>query len=148
MASSKHARRKQQGKEDHPILKTLLVVFLLLALGFVGAWIYQRNAQRFESVSKYTLIKPIAISQHGYGISATVAVQVREKDVRWSYAQNERMELLLKEALVGLNLDAALTPGGLAAVQEEMAQMLRTKLDTDKIQAVYITDFLVSDGSH
>lgn len=133
-------------RQENRIFRILVVTCVLLALGFGGAWAYREYMQRQRMSSSYTNLKPIAISQGGHSIAATFAVKTSDADLRWAVQNRLGLEAALHEALLGVDPQRALAPGGLRELQRALQPRLNARLATDKVQEVVITDFLVSEG--
>lgn len=137
-----------QAQRERSVLKTLLIAFALLAIGFSATWAYQKYAERQRLSSSYTSIKPVAISRSGYSIAATFVVKTSNADARWAMQNRSGIEAALHQALLGIDPARALAPGGLRELQQDMQARLNRMLGTNKVQEVVITDFLVSEGDY
>ena len=131
---------------DHRLVRILLATCALLVLGFGAAWAYLAYSERQQLSSAYTSLKPVAISHSGHSMAATIAIKTSGSDARWAAQHRLGLEGALQETLLGVDPKRALAPGGLRELQQTLQAQLNARLQTDKVQEVLITDFLVSEG--
>lgn len=134
-------------KRDKSILYTVAAAFLLLVAGFAFVWFYQRHAADLRSRTVYSKPLRVVAAARNYSVAASFAVRVSGADADWVADNRRALEQVMQQALTTGDARAALTPGGLRALQESLRRAGNAALHTDKIQQVLITDFLVSDSS-
>lgn len=133
---------------QRPLARVVLIACALLAIGFAAAWLYLQHAERQRLSSSYTALKRVAISRDGHSIAATIAIKTSDADRRWATQSRPALEAAFQQALLHVEPQQALAPGGLQAFQQGLDEALNRALATDKVQQVVITDFLVSEGDY
>lgn len=136
----------KQAPRDKPILTIVAIVFGVLALGFAGAWLYLRHVEKLEAEVRYLRLPSVAISRDGHSMSATVAIRTNGAEADWIAKRKPTLELVVKQALMTADPVRSRAPGGLQALQEALKVSSNAALQTDSVQEVLVTDFLVSEG--
>lgn len=140
--------KKAATKPQRPVARIVLIACTLLAIGFAAAWLYMQHAERQRMSSSYTALQRVAISRDGHSIAATIAIMTADADRRWAARNRAGLEAAFQQALLHVEPEQVLAPGGLQTFQQGLDDTLNRALATDKVQQVAITDFLVSEGDY
>lgn len=143
--------KKAQLKPQRPrraVLRIVLSACALLIIGFGAAWLYLQHAERQRLSSSYSTLERVAISRDGHSIAATIAIKTSDADQGWAARNRAGLEAAFQEALLQVEPEQVLAPGGLQVFQQGLDDVLNRRLGTDKVQQVVITDFLVSEGDY
>ena len=128
-------------------LRNLIVaVVAVLAVGFGGAWLYMQQKEKQTSAITYLKLPSVAISRDGYSMRATFAVRTSAADAEWASRNRLSLAQVMQKALQEADPMATRSPGGLKALQERVREVTNTTLQSQRIQEVLVTDFLVSEG--
>ncbi|OWW22654.1 hypothetical protein [Noviherbaspirillum denitrificans] len=136
---------KQAAREKNlPLI--IAIAIAVLAVGFGGAWLYMQHKEKLERQITYLKLPPVAISHDGFSMRATFAIRTSAADAEWATKNKSTLEQVMKKALLDADPVAAREPGGLQALQEKVRQVGNAALQSQRIQEVLVTDFLVSEG--
>jgi len=141
------SRRRRSGNE-RPLTGIVLAACGMLLAGFVVSWLYLQHVRNEQGASSFTTLKRVAVGRDGYSIAATIAIKTSDADLRWAGRNRINLETEFQRALYELDPQRARAPGGLQAFQQGLAATLNQALNTDKIQQVVLTDFLVAEGDY
>jgi len=133
---------------DRSILYTVAAAFLLLLVGFVGAWIYQKHKAALRSETVYSQPTRVTASNHDYSVAVRFAIQTRGDNARWVGDHKAALQAIVQQALITDDVRQAREPGGLPRLEQRLRRTINSTLHTDKVQQVVITDFLVSESSY
>lgn len=122
------------------------IVLAVLAVGFGIAWLYMQYEEKQSRKITYLGLPPVAISRDGHSISATFAIRTSAADASWASKNKVALEQVMKQALLAVDPVEARAPGGLKALQDKVREAGNTTLQSERIQEVLVTDFLVSEG--
>lgn len=136
---------KQAAREKN-LLPIIAIVVAVLAAGFAAAWLYMQYQEKRSREIAYLRLPSVAISRDGHSISATFAIRTSAADAGWAAKNKIALEQVMKQALLSVDPDAVRAPGGLKALQEKVRETGNTTLQSERIQEVLVTDFLVSEG--
>lgn len=131
---------------DNLLVKAVAVVLVVLAAGFVLTWIYLQYADKQSREINYLRFPSVAISRDGHSISASFAVRTSAADAKWASRNKLALEQIMKQTLLAVDPVRVRAPNGLQALQETVRAASNVTLQTDKVQEVLVTDFLVSEG--
>lgn len=140
------ARQNKQG--ERTVARAVLATCATLLIGFTCVWLYLQYDERQRMASSFTTLERVAISRDGHSIAASIAVKTSDSDLRWAQRNREGLALAFQQVLLTLDPQRVRAPDGLNAFQQELDEMLNRALQTDKIQQVVLTDFLVSEGDY
>jgi flagellar basal body-associated protein FliL len=128
------------------LLSVIAIVVAVLAVGFTAAWLYMQYQEKQSREITYLRLPSIAISRDGHSISATFAIRTSAADATWASKNKFALEQVMKQALLAVDPVAARAPGGLKALQDQVRETSNATLQSERIQEVLVTDFLVSEG--
>lgn len=124
----------------------IAVVVVILAVGFGGAWLYMQHKDKQTRDITYLNLPSVAISRDGHSMRATFAIRTSAADADWASRNKSTLEQVMQRALLEADPVAARAPGGLHALQERVREVSNATLQSQRIQEVLLTDFLVSEG--
>lgn len=136
---------KKAAREKN-LLPIIAIVVAVLAAGFGGAWLYFQHKEKLERGITYLKLPSVAISHGGHSMRATFALRTSAADAEWASKNKATLEQVVQRALLEADPVAARAPGGLHALQEKVREVGNATLQSQRIQEVLITDFLVSEG--
>ncbi len=136
----------KRSARDQLLMYVIGIVLAILAVGFTAAWFYLQHRQRLDGEIAYLTIPQVAISHGGHSIRASFAVRTSATDAEWAAASKPALEQVMMKGLMDADPQRALAPGGLASLEKTLLAESRAALQTDRLQEVLITDFLVSEG--
>jgi hypothetical protein len=118
----------------------------VLAVGFGGAWLYAQHKDKKTREITYLKLSSVAVSRDGHSMRATFAIRTSAADAVWASKNKATLEQVMQRALLEADPAAARAPGGLAALQEKVREVSNATLQSQRIQEVLVTDFLVSEA--
>ena len=136
----------KKAARERNLLTIIAIVVAVLAVGFGGAWLYMDHKEKQEREIAYLRLPPVAISRDGHSMSATFAIRTSAADADWASKNKGTLEQVMKKALLEADPVAARAPGGLQHMQEQVRHVANATLQSQRIQEVLVTDFLVSEG--
>lgn len=136
---------KKAAREKN-LLPVVVIVIAVLAVGFGSAWLYMQYQEKKSREITYLKLPSVAISRDGHSMRATFAVRTSAADADWASKNKFALEQVVQKALLEADPIAARAPGGLLALQEQVRKVSNATLQSQRIQEVLVTDFLVSEG--
>ena len=136
---------KKAAREKN-LLSIVVIAAAVLAAGFGLTWLYMQHKEKQSREIAYLRLPPVAISRDGHSMSATFAIRTSVADADWASKNKFALEQVMKKALLEADPVAARVPGGLQAMQEKVREVANATLQSQRIQEVLVTDFLVSEG--
>lgn len=131
---------------DNLLLYVIGIVTAVLAVGFTLAWLYLQYADKQSREIIFLKLPDVAISRDGHSISASFAVRTSAADAKWAAQHKVALEQIMKQSLLAVDPVRVRAPNGLQALQNTVRAASNLTLQTDKVQEVLVTDFLVSEG--
>lgn len=136
---------KKAAREKN-LRNVVAIVVAVLAVGFGGAWLYMQHKEKQDREITYLKLPPVAISRDGHSMRASFAIRTSAADAAWASKNKVMLEQVMQKALLEADPVAARAPGGLLALQEKVREVGNATLQSQRIQEVLVTDFLVSEG--
>ena len=136
----------KKAASEKNLLPIVAAVVVILVVGFGSAWLYMQHKEKLNRDITYLKLPSVAISRDGHSISATFAVRTSAADAKWASKNKAALEQVMMQALLSADPVQARTPGGLQALQDKVRETGNATLQSDRIQEVLVTDFLVSEG--
>jgi flagellar basal body-associated protein FliL len=129
-------------KRERPILRTVAVACVVLAVGFAAAWYYLQRQDKLRKQTAYS--KPVEVSAavKGYTMRLTFAVRITGADTDWASQNGAAIESAMKEAMTTVRPPQLATPDDMKQFQDRVRSSANAKLNTDKVQDVVVTDYL------
>lgn len=131
-------------KQDRFTLYAVAVVIVaLLTISFA---VYYSRSQESTSVSlKYIVLPQIVVNIDGQIARAQVTIQVDDADTEWLQANKKALSDSFANKFLTLNLEDLRSPQGMADAQIELKELLNRDLNTDKVEAVLITELVIQE---
>lgn len=136
----------KKAARDKNLRNVIAIVVAILAVGFGGAWLYMQHKDKQEREIAYLKLPTVAISRDGHSMRASFAIRTSAADAAWAAKNKAMLEQVMQKALLDADPAAARAPGGLQALQVKVREVANTTLQSQRIQEVLVTDFLVSEG--
>lgn len=136
----------KKAASEKNLLPIIAVVVVILVVGFGSAWLYMQHKEKQSREVSFLKLPSIAISRDGHSILASFALRTSAADADWASKNKGVLEQVMKQALLAVDPAEARASGGLQALQDKVRQAGNASLQSDRIQEVLITDFLVSEG--
>ena len=123
---------------------TLVIVTLLLAMAGAIALYWNGTRHRApEADSAYATVGPLTVGTQAYSVRAQLAVQTRRDDAQWARQHQSELARVVEGALSTLDPQQVHRPDGLASLERSLRATLNLALHTDKIERIWLTDFLL-----
>jgi hypothetical protein len=135
-------------RRDNTLLYTVGGSIAALVIGFGGAWVYLQHHARLRAEPFFSQPVAVVTATSEHSVAATFAIRATGAEAGWVRAHRSAIEQIVKHALSETDLLAAIGPQGLGALQASLRDLVNKKLNTDYVQEVVITDFLVGDTSY
>jgi flagellar basal body-associated protein FliL len=145
-SSQKTVMPSQRPAHEHRVMYVVGIVLVILVLGFCGAWLYLQHVRQLDREVSYFRLPSVAVSRNGHSMSATFAIKTNGNDANWGAQNNRALEQVMRQVLTDADPQRTHAPGGLQKLQETLKAASNAALNTDKVQEVLVTDFLVSEG--
>ena len=136
----------KKAARERNLLSIVAIVVAVLGAGFGAAWLYMQHKDKQSREIAYLGLPSVAISRDGHSIRATFAVRTSAADADWASKNRLALESVIKQALLAVDPAEARAPGGLKALQDKVREVANATLQSDRLQEVLVTDFLVSEG--
>lgn len=124
----------------------IAIVIAFLAVGFAAAWFYLQYREKQNTEIAYLPLPSVAISRDDHSIRATFAIRTSAADADWAAKNKAVLEQVLSHALLEADPVESRTPAGLKALQDKVRAVSNATLQSERIQEILVTDFLVSEG--
>jgi flagellar basal body-associated protein FliL len=138
------AQAKSKPKANtNSVAYAVAVALLCLALGFAFAWSRLSPALERKPTVAYASIGPLVVRLQGYAFSANLAVQTSVADAKWVDKNKRALSEVLQQALANADPDRIRKPNGLLPLQETLKDAANAAFNTEQVQNVLFTDFLI-----
>ena len=134
----------QAGKpaRERTVWRTVIIASVVLLVGFAAAWIYLQHQDKLQKQTAYSKPVQVAAATGNQTMRLTFAVRVTGADADWIASNGAAIESIMKEAMTTVQPRALATPAGMRQFEERVRAAANTKLGTDKVREVVITDYL------
>ncbi|HEY8102634.1 MAG TPA: flagellar basal body-associated FliL family protein [Burkholderiaceae bacterium] len=129
----------KRSEKEYFVAFTVLTVLALLLAGFYFAWITTQG----QSPVAYAKFNAIVVTNQNYSIKTDISVQVSSENEAWLKKNKAPIENILRNSLADVDPKIATGPNGLQALQESLKNAANSVLNTNRIQNVFFTDFLL-----
>lgn len=136
---------QQQPVRDFSLPTVIAGALALLAAGFALAWFYLQHRERMQWETHYLTLPPVAISRDGHSMAATIAVRTTAADAGWIADNKRALQQVAHRVLMEADPQRMQAPDGLRALQTSLREATNAALQTDSVQEMLLTDFLLSD---
>lgn len=131
-------------KQDRFTLYAIAVVIIVLLT--ISSGVYYSRLQDGTSVAlKYIVLPQVIVNVDGLIARAQVTIQVDDADTDWLQANKKALSDSFANKFLTLNLEDLRTPEGMADAQIELKELLNRDLNTDKVEAVLITELVIQE---
>jgi hypothetical protein len=127
---------------ERAVWRTVIIASIVLLAGFVAAWIYMQRLDKLRKQTAYSKPIEVAAAVGNQTMRLTFAVRVTGADADWIGSNGAAIESVMKEAMTTAQPRTLATPDGMKRFEERVRSSANTKLGTDKVREVVITDFL------
>lgn len=128
---------------DNSVLYIAVAILLVLILALSGAWYYVKDSPRMMFRSAYLDTGQMIVAVDGYTIAARFSVQTSKDNGDWATENKKAIAGAIQKALVESDPRKMLTPSDLNALQSSLRKSGNALLQTDKIENVLLTEFLI-----
>ena len=136
----------KKAARERNLRSIIVIVIAVLAVGFAAAWFYLQYREKQNREIAYLSLPPVAISRDGHSIRASFAIRTSAADAEWAAKNKTVLEQVMSHALLEVDPVASRAPGGLQALQDKVRATSNAILQSERIQEILVTDFLVSEG--
>ena len=137
--------KKPNGKQsvrERALWKTVAIPAVILVVGFALTWFYLQHHERLHNQPAYSKPQQVAAAVKGYTMRLSFAVRTTGADADWARNNSTALETVMSEALQTVQPQRLTSASGMQSFQEKVRADVNTRLKTDKVQEVLVTDFL------
>lgn len=120
-----------------------LVIVALIAIS--SAIYFSRLSERNAAGLSYIVLPQNIINVDGFAARVQATIQVDDADRDWLQANKKVLSDSFAKEFSTLNLDNLRSLQGISEAQIELKKMLNVDLNTDKVEAVLITDLVIQE---
>lgn len=145
----RHAQARKKSvktlkNEDKFTLYVVLVVILGMIIISIGIYSYTRTPRNAAGLN-YVALPQIIISIDGQVARLQATVQIDVDDTQWLDENKNEVNAIFKKAINRMDPEELRSKNGFAAAQLALKEQLNTDMQSEKIQAVLLTELLVQD---
>lgn len=133
----------KQSEDRFTIYAAAIVLLTLIAITF-SVYAFRDKDENAAGLS-YIELSQTLLNEEGLIARMKVNIQVDTGDAEWLQENKKALNDRFAEAATKLDLESLRTPEGFNAAQDELRRGLNKTFQTDKIQAVLLTDLLVQN---
>lgn len=137
----------QINKRDRFVTIAIGVIVTVLVCALGAGWVWWRQANPSIAAPAFTVIGPIVSSTEKYSVSARIALQTGGDNAEWVKKNNTVLRGILEAALQSLEPRQVHATDGLLAVQTQLLSAIEQQLNTDKIEQLLLTDFILQSDT-
>ncbi|MDY7536983.1 flagellar basal body-associated FliL family protein [Undibacterium sp. RTI2.1] len=123
----------------------------IILLGFivisVAIYFYVNRAPKNNAEISYATLPEAVVNINGQVTRMQVTIQVGADDQGWLQENTKSLNDIFKVAISNTNPDDLRTPEGFLTLQNNLKQELNKAMNSDKVQAVLLTELLLQDKS-
>jgi flagellar basal body-associated protein FliL len=120
-----------------------------LILGFAFLWFRAGSTAHVPTPDvAYAKFGPVGVQLNGYAFSATLAVQTSAEDTEWANQNKQALNDVLHAALSKVDPATLRKPANFLPLQETLKAAANTAFNTDRVQSVLITDFVMESDNN
>jgi flagellar basal body-associated protein FliL len=136
---------KPKTRDKFTLVMIGLIIFLLVA-SFAAIWFYRHEQTRTPLRQSYTMIGPMVVSTEEYSVGANMALETSAENAEWAKKNQPAIRAVIEKTLGLLDAQQVHLPGGVAAVQVALTEAVNKSMKTDKVEQIFLTDFLLQTG--
>lgn len=126
-------------EKEYFLAFTVITLLALLLTGFYFTWM---SGQSHDPIA-YAKFNSILITNQNYSIKTDISVQVASENEPWLAKNKKQLETVLRNSLANMDPKIATSPNGLQALQESLKDAGNGAFNTNSIQHVFFTDFIL-----
>lgn len=130
-------------KNEYFATFTMGAILMLLVGGFIAAWLHVNSAPKIVVVTAYTQLGSMVIATQNHTIRANISIQTSKEHEEWGKKNKIVIDGIVKNYLADESTQKIIAKNNLATLQNTLKNLANTTLDTDKVEAILITDFLL-----
>lgn len=130
-------------KNEYFATLTMGAILVLLAGGFFAAWMHVNAAPKIVVITAYTQLGNMVIATQNHTIRANISIQTSKENEEWGKKNKTNIDGIVKNFLADENTQKIVAKNNLATLQDTLKNLANTTLDTNKVEAILITDFLL-----
>lgn len=143
LQQAKKAREAKQAEDRFTIYAAAFVLLTLIGITF-SVYKFRDRDENAAGLS-YIELSQTLLNEEGLIARMKVNIQVDTGDEKWLQENQKALNDHFAQAATKLDLESLRTQEGFNAAQEELKKGLNKSFQTDKIQAVLLTDLLVQN---
>lgn len=137
------ANKVKQNEDRFTIYATAIVLLTMIVIT-LSVYIFRSRDENAAGLT-YIELSQTLLNEEGLIARMKVNIQVDTDDAKWLQENKKALNDRFPEAATKLDLESLRTPEGFNEAQEELKKGLNQTFQTDKIQAVLLTDLLVQN---
>ena len=131
-------------KQDRFTLYAVTLVIIAL-IGISSAIYFTGLSERNSAGLSYIVLPQNIVNIDGLVARVQATIQVDDADKNWLQANKKTLSDSFAKEFSTLNLDNLRSPEGISDTQIELKKLLNVDLNTDKVEAVLLTDLLIQE---
>lgn len=135
--------KSKSAANDNTIAYAIGTTLFCLVLGFVLFLPRLNASHKIAPTVAYASFGPMVIHVSGYAFSATMAVQTGAADAKWAAQNKKALGQILQATLTKADPRNLRGRNGLLSLQDELTVAANAAFNTEKVQSVLFTDFLL-----
>jgi flagellar basal body-associated protein FliL len=133
-------------KQDRFTLYAVIVVIVALLTISFGVY-FSRLGERNSAGLSYIVLPQIIVNVDGLVARVQATIQVNDADQDWLHDNKKTLSDSFAKKFLTLNLEDLRSPQGIAGAQIELKELLNRDLNTEKVEAVLLTDLVIQEQS-
>lgn len=131
-------------KEDRFTLYAVVIVIAALLTISFGVY-FSRLGERNSAGLSYIVLPQVIVNIDGLVARAQATIQVDDANQDWLQENKKSLGDSFAKKFLLLNLEDLRSPEGIADAQIELKELLNRDLNTDKVEAVLLTDLVIQE---
>jgi flagellar basal body-associated protein FliL len=131
-------------KQDRFTLYAVAVVIIALLAISSGVY-FSRLGERNSAGLSYVVLPQIIVNVDGLVARVQATIQVDDADQDWLQDNKKTLSDSFSKKFLALNLEELRSAQGIANAQIELKELLNRDLNTDKVEAVLLTDLVIQE---
>ncbi len=131
-------------KQDRFTLYAVTVVIIALLAISSGVY-FSRLGERNSAGLSYVVLPQIIVNVDGLVARVQATIQVDDADQDWLQDNKKMLSDSFAKKFLSLNLEELRSAQGIADAQIELKELLNRDLNTDKVEAVLLTELVIQE---
>lgn len=128
--------------QDNLVVYSASIVVIALVIVLGTSWYFMKTSEKKSAEVAYATFGPLNLQRHGFAVRTSIAIQTRSGNSAWTTRNRSRLDAVFQKVLADTDPDAIRTSDGLQNLQIVLRDAANAALDTNNVEAVYLTDFL------